>query len=314
MADTAHGPRTGGPPAPQPSGLPQTTRTDWLLLLVPSFIWGTTWYAIKFQLGVVPPEVSVAYRFFLAALLLLGFGLARGVDLRFPAARHRDFAVQGGLQFCLNYLFVYLAEEHLTSGLVALLFGLLMPFNLLGARLLYGTRLTAGVLAGAGLGLTGVALVVWPDLGGATGGLGAQGLWLAVAGSLAASAGNLWSQRLFRQGVPVVPCTAWGMLYGSLLTAGYAAAVGRPFRWDPAPGYALSLGYLALLGSVVAFVTYLTLVKRIGAGRAGYSSVVIPVIAMGTSTVFEGYRWTALALLGMALVVAGNVLVLRRRG
>ena len=303
---------------------PRTSGTDWLLLLVPSFIWGTTWYAIKFQYGPVPPEVSVAYRFFLAALILLGWCLARGVDLRFGAARHLTFAVQGALQFCLNYLFVYLAEEHLTSGLVALLFGLLMPFNLIGARLFYGTRLTAGVLAGAGLGLLGVALVVWPDLfpaaqaaaaGPAAGlsGVGGQGLWLALAGSLAASAGNLWSQRLFRQGVPVVQSTAWGMLYGSLFTASYAALVGRAFVWDHAPGYLASLLYLALLGSVVAFVTYLTLVKRIGAGRAGYSSVVIPVIAMGTSTVFEGYRWTAAAFLGMALVVAGNVLVLRRK-
>ena len=200
------------------------------------------------------------------------------------------------------------------------------------------------MLGGAGLGLLGVALVVWPAVlpaaqaaaagpaaqaaaagpaapaaaagshAGGLGGLGFHGLWLAVAGSLAASGGNLWSQRLFRQGVPVVQSTAWGMLYGSLLTAAYAALVGRRFTWDPAPGYLASLVYLAVLGSVVAFVTYLTLVKRIGAGRAGYSSVVIPVIAMGTSTVFEGYRWTALALLGMALVVAGNVLVLRRKG
>ena len=189
---------------------------------------------------------------------------------------------------------------------MALLFGLLMPFNLIGARIFYGTRLTAGVLGGAGLGLFGVALVVWPGLfpaaGASSAGVGARGVWYAVLGSLAASAGNLWSQRLFRQGVPVAQSTAFGMVYGATFTALYAAAVGRPFLWDPRPAYALSLAYLALLGSVVAFVTYLTLVKRIGAGRAGYSSVVIPVIAMGTSTVFEGYRWTAPALLGMALV------------
>jgi len=305
-------------PAQQASRTPaqQASRTDWLLLLLPSFIWGTTWYAIKFQLGPVAPEVSVAYRFLLAAAILLGWCLVRGVDLRFGAARHLGFAVQGGLQFCLNYLFVYLAEAHLTSGLVALLFGLLMPFNLIGARIFYGTRLTGGVLAGAGLGLLGVALVVWPDLlkaGGLTG-VGLQGLWLAVLGSLAASAGNLWSQRLYRQGVPVVQSTAWGMLYGALLVVAYAALIGRRFTWDHSTGYLVSLCYLALLGSVVAFVTYLTLVKRIGAGKAGYSSVIIPVIAMGTSTVFEGYRWTPLALLGMALVVAGNVLVLRRKG
>jgi drug/metabolite transporter (DMT)-like permease len=305
---------------------PRAASADWLLLLVPSFIWGTTWYAIKFQLGPVAPEVSVAYRFLLAALLLLGFCLVRGVSLRFGARQHLAFAVEGALQFGVNYLLVYLAEGQLTSGLVALLFGLLMPFNLIGARIFYGTRLTASVLAGASLGLAGVALVVWPDLfpsaqaagGGASaaglsGGVGAQGLWLAVGGSLAASAGNLWSQRLYRQGVPVVQSTAWGMLYGSLLVVAYAALIGRAFTWDRSTGYLVSLGYLAVFGSVVAFVTYLTLVKRLGAGPAGYSSVIIPVIAMATSTVFEGYRWTALALLGMAMVVVGNVLVMRRK-
>jgi drug/metabolite transporter (DMT)-like permease len=289
-------------------------RSDWLLLLVPSFIWGTTWYAIKFQLGPVAPEASVAYRFALAAAALLGWCAVRGVALRFPWRSHRDFAVLGVLLFGLNYVLVYLSEGHLTSGLVALLFGLLVVWNLLGARLLFGTRLTAQVLLGAAVGLVGVALVVWPDLAHLSPGAGqVAGVALAVTSTLCASAGNLWSQRLYRGGTPVLPSTAWAMLYGAVAVALWCVVRGVPFGWDGSPAYLASLAYLAVLGSMVAFLTYLTLLRRIGAGRAGYSAVVIPVVAMGTSTVFEGYRWSPEGLVGMALVLVGNVLVLRRR-
>jgi drug/metabolite transporter (DMT)-like permease len=136
---------------------------------------------------------------------------------------------------------------------------------------------------------------------------------LALLGSLVASAGNLFSQRLYGRGVPIVPSTAWAMGYASLAVALYCGARGVPFAFDPSAAYVASLAYLAVFGSVFAFVAYLTLLRRIGAGRAGYTAAVIPVVAMGTSTAFEGYRWSALALAGMGLVLAGNVLVLRAR-
>jgi len=287
--------------------------SDWLLFLLPSIIWGTTWYAIKFQLGPVAPEASVAYRFILAALLLLGWCGLRRVPLRFGWRDHLRFALLGVLLFGLNYVFVYLSEAHLTSGLVALLFGLMVLWNLLGARLFYGSALTGPVLGGAALGLLGVILVVGRDLGGLGRAGQGWGVFLASLGTLTASAGNLWSQRLYREGLPVVSSTAWAMLYGALAVGLSCLARGVPFAWDGSAAYLASLLYLAVFGSIVAFVAYLTLLRRIGAGRAGYSSVVIPVMAMGTSTVLEGYRWTGPALLGMGLVLAGNVLVLRRR-
>ncbi|HEX7624779.1 MAG TPA: EamA family transporter [Anaeromyxobacteraceae bacterium] len=288
--------------------------SDWLLFLVPAFIWGTTWYAIKFQLGVVAPEVSVAYRFALAALLLFGWCALRRIPLAFDLRAHASLALLGVLQYALNYVLVYLSEVYLTSGVVALLFGLLVLWNLLGARLLFGNRLTTPVLAGAAVGMLGVTLVLWPDLVR----LRATheqvlGVALALLGTATASAGNLWSQRLFRQGVAVVPSTAWSMLYGSLAVATSCLVRGIPFTFDGSLPYLASLGYLALFGSVFAFIAYLTLLQRIGAGRAGYTAVVIPVLAMATSTVFEGYRWSAIGLLGMVLVLVGNVLMLRRR-
>jgi drug/metabolite transporter (DMT)-like permease len=285
---------------------------DWLLFLVPAFIWGTTWFAIKFQLGAVAAEVSVAYRFGLAALLLFAWCGVRGIGLGFGPAAHASLALMGVLQFALNYVLVYLSEEHLTSGLVALLFGLLVLWNLVGARLFFGSPLTAPVVLGAALGMVGVTLVLWRDLSQLGGPGRGLGVVLAVAGTVVASAGNLWSQRLYRRGVAVVPSTAWGMLYGSLAVALYAALRGVSFQIRATVPYLASLAYLALFGSVFAFISYLTLLRRIGAGRSGYTAVVIPVLAMATSTVFEGYRWSAAALAGMLLVLAGNVLMLRR--
>jgi drug/metabolite transporter (DMT)-like permease len=309
-------PEGAEPTAAQRSPDPAQRReaaADWLLLLVPSFIWGTTWFAIKFQLGAVAPEASVAYRFALASALLLAWCALRGIPLGFDRRTHAALALMGLLQFALNYVLVYLSEQSLTSGVVALLFGLLVFWNLLGARVFFGSRIAPPMLAGAALGIAGVTLVVWPDLarlGRAPG--QALGVGMALVGTVAASAGNLWSQRLYRRGVAVVPSTAWGMLYGSLAVTGYCALRGIRFTFDASLPYLASLGYLALFGSVFAFIAYLTLLKRIGAGRSGYTAVVIPVLAMATSTVFEGYRWSAPSLGGMLLVLAGNALMLRR--
>lgn len=287
---------------------------NWLLFLLPSAIWGTTWLVIKHQLGRVAPEVSVTWRFGLAALLLLGWCVLRGAWLRYPLRDHLAFALLGALQFGFNYVLVYLSEQRLTSGLVAVLFVLQVLWNLLGARLLFGAREGGAVAGGAALGMVGVALLFLPELAGVRAAPGVvAGIGFALAGTLVASAGSLWSQHLYGRGVEVVPSTAWGMLYAALGVGASCLVRGIPFSFDPSPPYVASLLYLAVLGSVVAFVAYLTLLRRIGAGRSGYVSAVIPVLAMVTSTLFEGYRWSALALAGMVLVVAGNVLVLRGR-
>jgi drug/metabolite transporter (DMT)-like permease len=283
-----------------------------LLFAVPTFIWGTTWLVIKFQLGLVEPEVSVAWRFAVAAAVLLGWCGLRRVPLRFGVRDHLAFALLGATLFALNYALLYRAEGTLTSGLAAVLYAFIVFWNLLGARLFFGTPVPAAVVLGGVLGVVGVCLLFWPELSGLGGGGGLQGgVAYAVGGTLAASAGNLVSQRLFGRGVPVMPATGYAMGYAALLIVGWCAARGIRFDFDPRAPYVLSLLYLAVLGSVVAFVSYLTLLKRIGAGRAGYSSAVIPVVAMLASTLFEHYHWTAPALAGMALVLAGTVLVLR---
>jgi drug/metabolite transporter (DMT)-like permease len=285
-----------------------------LLFFLPSFIWGTTWLAIKFQLGVVAPEVSVAWRFGLASLLLLGWCAVRAIPLRFTARDHGRLALFGLLLFALNYVLVYRSEQHLTSGLVSVIFALLVFWNLLGARVFFGTPAPRAVLLGAVLGFAGVALLFWPEVRSVRSAAG-QGLGVALAliATAVASAGNLYSQRLFSRGIAVVPGTGVAMGYAALAVMAWCAATDVPFAFDARPAYVLSLAYLAVFGSVVAFVAFLTLLHRIGAGRSGYTAAVIPVIAMLASTVFEGYHWTAGAVAGMALVVAGTVFVLRAK-
>jgi len=282
------------------------------LFLIPTVIWSSTWLAITFQLGVVAPEVSVAYRFALAAILIAGGCLATGRSLRFAPRHHALFAAQGALFFGLNYIAIYRAEQYATSGLVAVLFSTIVIMSLVGTRLAFGTPITARATTGAALGVGGVALLFLPELISAGGsGDTALGIAYTLGGTLVATGGNLVSMRMQRLHLPIVETTAIGMGYGALVAALVATLAGVTWTFDPRPAYIASLAYLAVFGSIVAFLTYLTLLKQIGAGPASYIGVTTPVVAMLFSTVLEGYRWTLPGMVGVALAMAGNVLVLR---
>ena len=281
------------------------------LYLASILIWGSTWLAITFQYGRVAPEVSVVYRFGLAAVLLAAWCLLRGLKLRFTRREHGWLALQGALMFGINYVFVYLAEQRIPSGLMAVIFSLLAILNLLGARVFFGTPVARKALAGVVLGVAGVGLVCLPGSGAAfgTGSLRA-GLGLALGGTVAASLSNLVSQRNQRHGIPVMQGNAVSMAYGAAFVALYCALAGRPFTFDPSLHYLGSLAFLSVFGSILAFGAYLTLVGRIGAGRAGYAMVAIPVVALALSTAMEGLQWHWGLVLGAGLCVAGNLLVL----
>ncbi len=279
------------------------------LFSIAAVIWGSTWLAITFQLGSVAAEASVVYRFALAALMLAAWCLATGRSLRFPAAQHAWFASQGALLFGLNYLCVYWAEQHIASGLVAVLFSLIVFLNLVGVRVFFATPVNRRTALGAVLGVTGVTLLFWRELAGMqTDAL--RGILFGLAATVFASGGNLLAVRNQRRGIPLLPGVAWGMTYGTLTIAIVAALNDIVWTFDPRPGYVLSLLYLAAFGSVIAFAAYLTLLGKIGAARAGYVGVAVPVVALLLSTVFEHYEWTLPALAGAALCIAGNVLVL----
>ncbi len=287
---------------------------DLMLYLVTVFIWGSTWLAITFQLGTVDPALSIAYRFGLAAVILLIYARLRGLSLRFSLRQHGFIALQGLLLFSLNYIMVYLAEGLLTSGLVAIIFSMVVILNMVFGALLLGDPIHGRVVAGALLGLTGLTIIFWPELQGiALDNQRTLGLLLAGAGAVSASLGNITSARNQRHGLPVIQVNAFGMAYGAGLMVILAIVRGAPLQFELSAGYILSLLYLALFGSVVAFGSYLTLLGRIGPGRAAYVTVLFPVIALLLSTLFEGLTWTLAGGLGALLVLGGNVLVLRRR-
>jgi len=277
-------------------------------------IWGSTWLIIRLQLGVIAPEVSVAYRFALAALLLLIYCVARRRNMWFDRRDHLGMAMQGLFLFSANYFVFYLASFHLTTGLIAVVFSSIVVANIVFGRIFLNSPIRPRVALGAGFGIAGLAIIFWPeirtfDLAQA----GTLGLALSLAGTVLASIGNIISVANQLRGLPVLQANAYGMAYGALFMAAFALLRGAPFDFDFSAEYIGSLLYLAVFGSVVAFGCYLTLLGRIGADKGAYATVLFPVIALALSTVFEDYQWSATAALGMVLVIAGNVLVLSQK-
>lgn len=285
-----------------------------LIYAIVVLIWGTTWYAIKFQLGVVAPEISLVYRFGLAAIIVFLYARATGASLRLPWREHRYVAIQGLTLFCLNYWFTYLSTQHLTSGLVAVLFTAIIFLNLVNARIFFRTPIEARVMLAAGAGMLGVGLLFLPELQAAIGDhVVIEGALLALAGTYLASLGNMAATRNAKQGLSVVTANAYGMAYGTLGLAVIAFLRGTPIAFEQSWSYVLSLLYLSLAGTSLAFGLYLVLMRRIGPARAAYTSVLFPVVALAVSTAFEGYRWSLPALIGLAVLVAGNALALGGR-
>ena len=282
------------------------------LFLTSAMIWGSTWLAIKYQLGVVAPEVSVVYRFALAAVMLAVWCVATGKSLRFSWRTHVYLGALGVLFFGLNYVCVYLGEQFVTSGLVAVLFSTIVFMSPIGMRIFFGTLLSLATFVAAALGVTGVALLFVPELSQASrGGTTSFGVALGLLGTAIATGGNLVAVRNHKAGIPTFPGTAWGMAYGATTAAIAALVHGVPWTFDARLPYLLSLTYLSVFGSIIAFGAYLTLLKRVGAGPSSFVAVSTPVIALVLSTLFEGYRWTLVALCGVALAVFGNWLALR---
>lgn len=221
---------------------------------------------------------------------------------------------QGLTLFGLNYVLVYWATAYLTSGLIAVVFSTIVLMNIANGALFFGKRPAASVIAGALLGLTGICMVFLPELvllnvdGSAL-----KGLLLSLLSTFIASLGNMVSARNQAAKLPVVQTNAYGMAYSAVALVLFSALQGDAFTYEPTWTYTGSLIYLALFGSVLAFGSFLTLLGRIGAERAAYAMVLFPIVALGISTLFEGYRWSPEALFGVALVLSANVLILMSR-
>lgn len=273
-------------------------------------IWGSTWFAIKFQLGQVEPEVSLLYRFSMAAIVLLLYCLVRARNLSYSLRNHGYIFLQGAFLFSTNYLVFYKATAYLTSGLIAVVFSSVVIMNIFNGWLFLNKPVERIIVIGASIGLFGIFLVFYQELYSLANNTGATtGILLSILGTYIASLGNIISSRNQTEGLPVLQTNAIGMAYGSLLMLGFVwfngAAFDYDFRWE----YSVSLIYLSLFGSVFAFGAYLTLIGRIGVDKAAYATVMFPIVALLISTIFENYHWSVTSIFGVVLVVLGNILI-----
>ncbi len=305
-----------GPASPRHALLRPGVAIPFLLV---ALIWGSTWFVIRDQLAAAaPPSWSVTYRFALATVamfVLVGWraGIARRSFAMSPGEQAMALGI-GIFQFCGNFNFVYRAELHVTSGIVAVLFGLLMVPNAILARLVLGSTITRRFVLGTMIALGGIGLLLAHEFRAAP--AGAQvGLGVALTGFgiLSASAANVMQASAAARRPPLLLLLAWAMLWGTGCDAAFALAVAGPPVLPAEPRYWAGVVYLALLGSVVTFPLYFGLIRDIGPGRAAYTGVLTPVVAMALSTLFEGYRWSGLAVAGALLAAAGLIVALRGR-
>lgn len=299
--------------APAP---PQSTR---LAILIPfaivTLIWGSTWIIIRDQIGSVPPSWSVTYRFLVAGLVMLAYAAIRGERVRLDARGWGFAALLAVLQFCFNFNFVYRAEGFITSGLVAVVFALLLVPNAIFGRIFLGQQLGRQLLIGSGVAMAGVTLLFVHEARSDPHGPAASiaGVAWTLAGVLSASIANVLQATETARRYPMVSMLGIAMLLGAALDGAIAWSLTGPPVIEMRVGYLVGIVYLGVVASAVAFTLYFGILRVIGPAKAAYSSVIVPVIAMLLSTLFEGYRWSGLAVAGSALAMLGLVIALRAR-
>ena len=272
-------------------------------------IWGSTWIAITFQLGEVDPLISVIYRMALASALLFGWCKWRGIPLALKPGN------QGVSLFGINYWMIYWSETFLPSGIIAVLFSLIVFFNIINARIFLKRRIDIKTVVGGIIGLSGICMLFYPELtkfesesnSGAI-----KGALFALAAVFTASLGNIVATRNGNTGISVWAINAWGTLYGTAALLIIALVTGATFSYDNSFEYTASLVYLSTFGTILAFGAYLKLLILIGPEKAGYSGLLIPFVAIILSTIFEDYQWTLLAVMGFVLAASGNYLAMRK--
>jgi drug/metabolite transporter (DMT)-like permease len=277
-------------------------------------IWGSTWFAIEYQLDGVAHEYSTFYRFALAALLLWLYCLVKKLPLKFNLKQHLWLVLLGTCMFGLNYMLLYHAQVYLTSAMASVIFSFVLIVNIINSRIFFKTPITLRLSIGSALGLVGMVLIFWDELvnfsfENAT----ALGLMLAILGVLAASVGNLVSVQTQKYDLPVIQMNTYGMAYGALFSLFVGLAQGKEITYNLSWSYTVSLVYLSLFGSVFAFGCYLTLLRRIGVHKASYAVVLFPAVALIISTLFEGFQWTYSVAIGILLIAIGNTFVINRK-
>ncbi|MEY4781912.1 MAG: hypothetical protein RLZZ492_549 [Pseudomonadota bacterium] len=286
-----------------------------LILFISTLLcWSPTWYLIEFQFGVVDPLISIFYRFFIASVIVFIFLILSKKKMSFNLQQHLSFLLLGVTLFSLNYIFFYLANTYLISGIVTIAFSTILIMNILGERIYFKIKSSKETLFAAGFGIVGILIIFGNEL------LNFRledkthiGIILSFIATFWASTGNLVHQKNSKDEIPFIQSIAYGMLYGSLFTLIVAKFRGAEIIFDNSISYILSFLYLSIIGSVVAFYLYLKLLENIGSARAGYIGVIMPIIALIISTIFEGLQWTNNLIFGLPVLIFGCVLILNQK-
>ena len=286
-----------------------------LFLFISTLIcWSPTWYLIKFQFGVVDPLISIFYRFFIASIIVFIFLILSKKKMSFNLHQHLSFLLLGVTLFSLNYIFFYLANTYLISGIVTIAFSTILIMNILGERIYFKIKSSKQTLIAAGFGIIGILIIFEKEL------LNFKvedkthiGIILSFIATFWASTGNLIHQKNSKNKIPFIQSIAYGMLYGSIFTLIVAKFRGAELLFDDSFSYISSLLYLSIIGSVLAFYLYLKLLESIGSARAGYIGVIMPIIALIISTIFEGLQWTNNLIFGLPVLIFGCVLILKQK-
>ena len=296
---------------------PQTLLSPRVLLpfMLVTLIWGSTWIVITGQLGVVPPSWSVTYRFAVAGIVMFAFALIRREQL-WPGGPALAFAIVLGIaQFAFNFNFVYRAEQHITSGLVAVLFALLIVPNTLLGRVFLRTPLEGRFLAGAGIAILGVGMMIVHEYRAAALGPAAvlTGTAFTLAGVMSASIANVMQGTRIARAQSMTVMIAWAMLFGTLADGIYAWITTGPPVIEATAAYIGGVLYLGVMASALAFPLYFNVIRAVGPGQAAWSSVLVPIIAMGFSTALEDYSWAPLSIAGGVVALIGLVIAVAKR-
>jgi|TARA_B000000557_G_scaffold32569_1_gene23835 drug/metabolite transporter (DMT)-like permease len=276
-------------------------------------VWGPTWYIIKFQLGIVDPMTSVFYRFFLSSIIILVFCVLKKINLRFSLKEHFFIAALGVSLFNINYVLFYLSTVHLISGFVALCFSSILFLNVINNIIFKGKFPKIMTLVGGFIGTLGLLFIFYDEIINFEFSKGTSiGILLGVLATYFASIGNLISEYTSKIKLNVIAVTGYGMLYGSITLLIYLLVTGIELNFDFSYRYVSSLLYLAIFGSVFGFILYLSVIKNIGANDAAYIAIIMPLIALIISTIFEGLEWDLNLYVGAILVLFGNILILKR--
>ena len=284
-----------------------------LLYFVVLLAWGSSWFAISFQLGDVAPQVSIVWRFLLASIILFIWCYFRGLKLSFPWRDHLSWLLLGFFLFCVNYICAYFGTFYLASGLVCLIFSTLTLFTVFNGFIFFKKPIRLPILVGAVVGIAGLSIIFSNEISSADwsleSGVVKGFLWMLLA-TFFASIGMLLSGQFQARKMPLVQSNAFSMLYGSLILVSYIAVSDVSFSFNTSYSYVISLVYLALIASVIGFGVYLKLVGNIGADKASYVNIFTPTIALLLSTLFENYEWSWVGLIGVLLIIIGNIIVL----